>query len=60
MTTSVDYYGHDCLVTARLVGSFDLTVTCRTTGSVAPPGTRVQISVVGPGLIFADRPDAAG
>ena len=56
VTISVDYYGHDCLVTARLLGGSGLTVTCRATGSSVPAGTRVRIGVVGAGLIFSDPP----
>jgi iron(III) transport system ATP-binding protein len=59
---AVEYFGHDCVVTAVLLDTSaePVTVTCRTTGTTPlRPGTRVRITVFGAGLVFPE-PDQAG
>ena len=59
---AVEYFGHDCVITAVLLDTSaePVTVTCRTTGTTPMrPGTRVRITVSGAGLIFPE-PGQAG
>ena len=59
VTRSIEYFGHDCVVTAEVAGSRSetVTITCRTTGPVFTPDTPVRVMVSGAGLVFpAERP----
>ena len=60
MVLSVDYFGHDCVVTAELpaAGGLPITsVTCRLLGGEQLiPGARVSISVSGAALAYQLEP----
>ena len=62
VVSSVEYFGHDCVVTAALPGALDTpatTVTCRLlAGEHLEPGTGITISVSGPAMAYPV--DAAG
>lgn len=55
VTRTVDYFGHDCVITAEVPASpssAPIVVTCRVSGNSPPPGTPVRITVAGSGLAF--------
>jgi len=56
VVSSVEYFGHDCVVTAALPGALDApatTVTCRLlAGEHLEPGTNITISVSGPAMAY--------
>jgi len=56
VVSSVEYFGHDCVVTAALPGALDApatTVTCRLlAGEHLEPGTNIIISVSGPAMAY--------
>jgi iron(III) transport system ATP-binding protein len=55
--TAVEYFGHDCVVTAALLSrsAEPVRVTCRITGTIPiRQGTTVRITVSGAGLMFAE------
>jgi len=60
VVTSVDYFGHDCIVTAELPADArtpPTTLTCRLlAGEQLKPGDAVTISVNGSALAFAAQP----
>jgi iron(III) transport system ATP-binding protein len=60
VTRSVDYFGHDWVVTAELLGPEPVVVTCRMTGIPVAPGTPVRFTVHGTGLVFPPAADSAG
>lgn len=54
---SVDYYGHDALVTVGLgAGALERIVVRRTAGEVPSQGDRVNVSVSGPVVAWPARP----
>jgi len=56
VVSSVEYFGHDCVVTAALPGALDApatTVTCRLlAGEHLEPGTNITVSVSGPAMAY--------
>ena len=56
VVSSVEYFGHDCVVTAALPGALGApatTVTCRLlAGEHLEPGTNITISVSGPAMAY--------
>ena len=60
IVSSVEYFGHDCVVIAHLPGAGPTpptTVTCRLlAGEHLEPGTRIAISVWGPAMAYPIHP----
>ena len=56
VVSSIEYFGHDCVVTAALPGVLDApatTVTCRLlAGEHLEPGTNITVSVSGPAMAY--------